>query len=404
MRHTRRDFLKAAIGTSALATLGLTESGMFVEPAIAGMGGNNKGTVLVAIQLTGGNDGLNTVVPYEDDEYGRNRTTLRLPTNELHKIDSSLGFHPRMSAFKKLYEDGYLSIVQGVGSVNPDRSHEGAMMVWHTAEPEKPNFQTGWLGRVADCAWKTNKTDTTATFVGPINQPFALNAENAIVPSIGSAGELVMQQANKSTNVSGDGSLLDFLRQSTNKAAEKSSRIEKVINPTGKGADYPSCQLARDLCTVGQLIRADIGIRVFLVELGGGGIGGFDNHANQLGNHCALLEQLAESVGAFVYDMKRDGLLDRVLLMTYSEFGRTLKENGRRGTGHGAGAPVFFAGGGLKGGVVGTHPSLTDLDNGALKFHTDFRQVYATVLDRWLGFDSKAVLGGHFETLDILKS
>jgi len=153
---------------------------------------------------------------------------------------------------------------------------------------------------------------------------------------------------------------------------------------------------------VAQLIRADIGIRIFFTELGGGGIGGFDNHANQLGNHCALLHQLSESVAAFVHDLKRDKLLDRVLLMTFSEFGRTVRENGRRGTGHGAAAPIFLAGGKLKSGLIGSHPSLTDLDNGALKFHIDFRRIYATVLDQWLGFESRTVLGRQFELLDIL--
>ena len=194
--------------------------------------------------------------------------------------------------------------------------------------------------------------------------------------------------------------LLQFLRQRTIDARAKNERIEAVLKtPAG---DYPSFGLARDLRTVAQLIRADIGIRIFFVELGGGGLGGFDNHANQLGNHCALLNQLAESVAAFVYDLKRDKQLDRVLLMTFSEFGRTVKENGRRGTDHGAAAPLFLAGGRVKGGLIGPHPSLTDLDKGALKVQTDFRRVYATVLDRWLGFESKPVLGGRFEPLDVL--
>jgi len=194
--------------------------------------------------------------------------------------------------------------------------------------------------------------------------------------------------------------LLQFLRQSTVDARAKSERIEAAIKVVG--GDYPSFGLARDLRTVAQLMRAGIGIRIFLVELGGGGLGGFDNHANQLGNHCALLNQLAESVGAFLYDLKLDRQLDRVLLMTFSEFGRTVKENGRRGTDHGAAAPMFLAGGRVKGGLLGAHPSLTDLDKGALKVHTDFRRVYATVLDRWLGFDSEPVLGGRFEPLDVL--
>jgi len=159
--------------------------------------------------------------------------------------------------------------------------------------------------------------------------------------------------------------------------------------------------LAGTLRIVAQLIRAELGVRIFFTELGGGGIGGFDNHANQLGNHCALLHQLSESVAAFVDDLQRDKLLDRVLLMTFSEFGRTVAENGRRGTGHGAGAPVFLAGGRLRGGLLGPHPSLTDLDAGAPRFHTDFRRVYATVLDRWLGLDAAGVLGEGFKPLDI---
>jgi uncharacterized protein (DUF1501 family) len=201
-----------------------------------------------------------------------------------------------------------------------------------------------------------------------------------------------------------DSTLLGLLRQGTRTAHAQSRRIQAVINASAGSPDYPSSGLARDLRTTAQLIRADIGIRVIFVELGGGGIGGFDNHANQLGNHCALLGQLAEAVSAFAHDLQRDKLLDRVLLMTFSEFGRTVKENGRRGTGHGAAAPVFLVGGKVKGGRVGPYPSLTDLDNGGLKFHTDFRQVYATVLDRWLGFDSQAVLGSRFEPLDVLKT
>jgi uncharacterized protein (DUF1501 family) len=386
-------------------------------------------TVLVVLQLTGGNDGLNTVVPYTDDEYARNRPTLCLPTGELHKIDSSLGFHPRMEAFSRLYKDGYLNIVQGVGCPNPDQNHERAMRMWHTADPQRPQRQTGWLGRVIDRAWSPTAPDTAAVFVGPIDRPFALNAENVVVPSIRSVEDLIVRSVpvwgerprspedvvrgrttyeetphGVTTSTKTDNPLLQFMRQSTLDARARSERVEAVVKTAGNSADYPQFGLARDLRTVAQLIRADIGIRIFFTELGGGGIGGFDNHANQLGNHCAMLHQLAESVAAFVYDLKRDKQLDRVLLMTFSEFGRTVKENGRRGTDHGVAAPMFLAGGRVKGGLVGPHPSLTDLDKGGLKMHTDFRKVYATVLDRWLGFESKPVLAGRFELLDVLKT
>jgi uncharacterized protein (DUF1501 family) len=157
-----------------------------------------------------------------------------------------------------------------------------------------------------------------------------------------------------------------------------------------------------ELRAIADLIRADLGIRIFFAELGGGGIGGFDNHANQLGNHCALLQQLSEAIAAFVENLAADRLLERVVLLTFSEFGRTVAENGRRGTDHGAAGPMFLAGGRVAGGVHGAHPSLADLDAGALKHHTDFRSVYATVLDRWLAVPSAAVLGGRFDPLPFL--
>jgi uncharacterized protein (DUF1501 family) len=169
------------------------------------------------------------------------------------------------------------------------------------------------------------------------------------------------------------------------------------------GTAYPEFGLAQRLQTIAQLLRANVGIRIFFVEPGSGGFGGFDNHANQRGNHCAMLEHVSESVAAFLDDLKRDRLLDRILLMTFSEFGRTVTENGRRGTDHGVAAPMFLAGGRVKGGLVGRHPSLADLDKDALKFHTDFRQVYATVLNGWLGYDSKAVLGRQFDAIDLFR-
>jgi uncharacterized protein (DUF1501 family) len=250
-------------------------------------------------------------------------------------------------------------------------------------------------------------------FVGPIAQPFGLNAKNVVVPSIDELQNLTINEMpghQKSHNKhiaqlarsNQNNQLMKFLQQCTLNAHTNSERIEAVINKTAKTTNYPQFELAKSLHMVAQLIRADIGIRIFFTELGGGGIGGFDNHANQLGNHCSLLHHLSESIAAFINDLKRDKILNRVLLMTFSEFGRTVKENGRRGTGHGAAAPIFLAGGRLKSGLVGSHPSLTDLDDGALKFHTDFRNVYATMLDRWLGFDSSKVLDKQYDSLNIL--
>jgi uncharacterized protein (DUF1501 family) len=200
-----------------------------------------------------------------------------------------------------------------------------------------------------------------------------------------------------------DNALLDLLRQNTKSSHTISRRIE-AVSKAGGNSNYPQFTLAKNFRTIAQLIRADVGIRIYFTELGGDGFGGFDNHANQIGNHCALLHQLSESVAAFVNDLKSDKLLDNVLLMTFSEFGRTVAENGRRGTGHGAAAPVFVAGGKIKGGLTGSHPDMSDLVNNSQKFHTDFRRVYATVLDKWLGFDSKIVLGKQYDTVNFLNA
>ncbi len=407
MSHTRRNFLKGALGASVFMPFGAAMPNLLTSPAMAAKKRDDRDTVLVLVQLSGGNDGLNTVVPYADDEYGRNRSTLRMPTKDLHKINSYIGFHPRMGSFMRLYKEGRLTIVRGVGSPYPDRSHENAMRVWHTADPDNLGRQRGWLGRAVDNEWTPTTTNAPAVFVGAISRPFALNARNVIIPSVRSGGDLVASQAGGAVELSRintDKSLLSFVRQCRASGYANSRRIEAAAKRAGGTAEYPAFGLAGDLRTVAQLIRADIGIRIFLVELGGGGIGGFDNHANQLGNHCAMLHQLSESIAGFVDDLNGDKLLDRVLLMTFSEFGRILKENGRRGTNHGNAAPTFFAGGKLKGGLVGTHPSLTDLDNGALKHDIDFRRVYATVLDKWLGFESQLTLDKQYKPLNILNT
>ena len=415
MSSTRREFLKSAIGGSAVLSLAPALPSLLTRAAVVGDGPDSDGdTILVVVQLSGGNDGLNTVVPYEDDAYGRSRSTLRLTGREVHKIESDLGFHPEMQAFWQLYQEGLASVVQGVGYPNNDRSHDVALREWHTARPGDMTCQTGWLGRAIDSVAEQDAVVAPGAFVGPIATPFALNAERSVVPSIVRAEQFALREpglmgrdvAGRDVSATGsrggDSSLLEHIRRTSEAARAGSRRVRQVLDAGGGGADYPSLQLAGLLKMIAQLIRADLGTRIFFTELGGGGIGGFDNHAGQRDNHAALLSQLSESVAAFARDLQRDGTLSRVLLMTFSEFGRTLSENGRRGTGHGAAAPSLLVGGRLRGGLVGRHPSLTDLDNDAPKFHTDYRRLYATVLEEWLGFDCRPVLGRDYEPLDVL--
>ena len=386
-------------------------------------GGTSAGDrVLVVVQLSGGNDGLNTVVPFGDDKYYKLRPTIAVPSKALHPIDTYLGWHPRMEACGRLYQEGFLTVVQGVGYPRPDGDHAVSMRHWQTAQPQQAACQTGWLGRAVDCVSAPDETVAPAVFVGNIRQPLTFRAQRAVVPSVRSAQGLVLhrlagaeegdQPAQTAADLARlsraehDSPILSFVQRSMLAACDKSERVRRAIDGGATDAPdrYPSYQLAQTLRLVAQLIRADAGIRVFGVELGGDGFGGFDSHANQLGNHDALLHQLSQSVGAFADDLRRDELWDRVLLMTFSEFGRTIAENGRRGTDHGSAAPMLLMGGRVRGGLVGPHPSLSEPESGGLKFHTDFRRVYATLLDQWLTVDSQSILGERFEPLPVLHS
>jgi uncharacterized protein (DUF1501 family) len=367
--------------------------------------------------LAGGNDGLNTVVPFNDDHYARSRPTIRLRENQLHKIDSQLGFAPQLNAFKRLLDEGRLSVVQGVGYPNSDRNHDSAMRIWQTGQPKGAATSAGWLGQVVDQAYRPEEGNSPGVFVGQLELPTAMLAHRMAVPKLTSAAQYTLHPQGEAgtarrerlaksaalprTDVSNP--FLKLLTRGTVAACAASARVEAVVRAKSN-LGYPRYQLADRLQTIAQLIRAELGIRVFYTELGGSEPGGFDNHSNQLANHGVLLEELAESVAAFVDDLRHDGLLDRVLLFTFSEFGRSLAENGRHGTDHGAAAPMFLAGGRLRGGLVGPHPNLADLDAGAPRFHTDFRQVYATLADRWLGLDSRAILGQAFPPLELFST
>ena len=421
MSPTRRDFLKTSLGTATLVSLGPTLPSFLHRTALAAAPRRKAGdTVLIVVQLAGGNDGLNTVVPFDRDEYGRHRDTLRIKAGEVLKFTDSLGFHPRLEGFRRLYQDGHLSIVQGVGYPNPHGGHFESMRYWQSARPHDASRQTGWLGRAIDALAAPDDPTVPAVFVGDTPQPFTLNAERSIVPSLRSLDDGLLRtppgagdsaqyrrrlaDAAELPRAQAQNPLLDFTRRSTLAAYANVQQVEQAAQArtAAKAGEYPNIPLAQMFRTVAQLIRADLGIRIYYTELGGNEPGGFDNHAAQRDNHAALLHQLSRSVTALVDDLQQDRLLDRVLLMTFSEFGRTLAENGRRGTDHGSAAPTFLVGGKVKGGLIGPHPSLTELESGGPKSHTDFRRVYATVLKRWLGLDSQPILTDEFAPLDLI--
>jgi uncharacterized protein (DUF1501 family) len=417
MSYTRREFLTSMIGASSFLSLAPTFPAFLPRAAAAAAEQDGAdGRALVVLQLSGGNDGLNSVVPYADDAYGRNRHTLRLTAPQVLRIDDYLGLHPELKDFHRLLSDGQLTVVQGVGYPHNNRDHDAAMREWHTGRPGEPLCPTGWIGRAADVLVAQAPAELPAVFVGPIAAPFALNAQTAILPAIRTPQQLTRttswgprdasapDDATVATQLAhADHPLARFAADASRAAQVLAGRVETVLAAGSETtADYPHYTLAQQLRMVAQLLRAEVGIRVYFVELGGGGIGGFDNHANQRDNHAALLREMSASMAAFVRELQRDNLLSRVLLMTFSEFGRTVTENGRRGTDHGAAAPVFLAGGGVQGGLFGPHPSLTDLDQDALKFSVDYRSLYATLLHRWLGLDPVAILGQNYAMIDVI--
>jgi uncharacterized protein (DUF1501 family) len=411
---TRRQFLQTTLGSSTLLSMGLTAPAFLARVASAAQNGSS-GNVLVVVQLSGGNDGLNTVVPYADEAYEKNRIVLRIPKDQVLKVDSHAGLHPQMTGFRKLIEDGRLTIAQGVGYPNPDRSHFRSMDIWHTAKPAVEDKSNGWLGRSLDCSLAGSSSatggDVPALHLGPSPLPLALLSLKTAVPSIESlesfrlradGGALPLPSLSKLAEAARPDApeLLEFMRHSTLYAYTSSQEVQEVLKQEKEASGYPGTVLSQKLKQIAQLIDAGLNTRIYYVSHDG-----FDTHANQLGGHAALLGELSGAVSAFVDDLARRGQLDRVLVLCFSEFGRRVRENASQGTDHGTAAPVFLAGGRVQPGIVGAQPSLTDLDGeGDLRFHTDFRRLYATLLDRWLACPSEAVLGEKFEPLPLLKT
>jgi uncharacterized protein (DUF1501 family) len=413
MKHTsRRELLKVGLtGLSVVSLSGTLPAFMsqFAYGAPATNPSVSNDNILVVVQLSGGNDGLNTVVPYTNDVYHKARKNIGIKDRFL-KLDDNLALNPGMTAFKKMFDDGKLAIINGCGYPEPSRSHFRSMEIWQTANPAE-SVPVGWLGHYLDHAIRGTATDN---FMRAINigseLPQALVAEGPPMPSIGSiedfrlrydpASEYDPKTADKilrdlnAMHVSSPA--LQYLsRQTTNAiiAADKMHNLKGYKTD----ANYPFNSLGPQLRTIAQLISGNFGTKLFYCETGG-----FDTHANQTNGHEQTLKGVADSIAAFLADLTAKGLSEKVTVMCFSEFGRRVQENDSNGTDHGAAGPMFLAGGRVKGGLHGAYPSLTELDSGDLKYTTDFRRVYATLLDQWLNVDSTDVLKNRFEPLKIL--
>lgn len=412
MHPNRRDFLRASLAGGSLVSMGLAVPGFLSRTALAAPAAGKPGsreTILVVIQLTGGNDGLNTVVPFGDDAYARLRTSLRLPAAQLKKIDDHIGLHPSLDGLFGLLQDQALCIVQGIGYPNPNQSHFRSMDIWQAGSTEKDRAE-GWIGKAL------GKMPAAPSFhLAHPNEasPLALAGAPARVPSLTSLQDFQLHTGSlggadqKEQRALIEGSvrtqsdqpgLLDFVRRTAVNSYDNSRRLQEIGKNYRPNVPYPATPLAERLKLAAQLIDADLGARIFYVS-----IDGFDTHAGQLQPHANLLKQLSDAMTAFYRDLAARGHKDRLLLLTFSEFGRRAKENGSQGTDHGSAAPMFLVGAKVKAGLVGAHPSLTQLEMGNLKHHTDFRQVYAAVLEKWLGVPSKEVLGQEFQPVGLFK-
>ena len=386
----RRSFLKGALALPAAVAL----PGLFARAAFAAGPGDE---VLVLVRLDGGNDGLNTVIPFGDDLYYRARPGLGVPAGQVGRLDDHLGLHPALAGLRGAWDDGALAIVQGVGYPNSSRSHFTSTDIWHTAYTTPPERWSGWVGRALD---RTAAGEVPALQLDPAPLSLALTGERVVVPAVADAESFrVRGRKDLLTALVArprDGETLERIRQAGASAYVTSSRLEAALGD-GAADGYPDTNLARRLWQIARLIEGGLPARVYAVRLSG-----FDTHSRQANAHAALLRTLGDALGAFQRDLKATGLDKRVLAMTYSEFGRRVAENRSLGTDHGAAAPMFVMGGAVKGGLKGAHPSLADLDEGDLRHHTDFRQVYATILERWLKVDSKAVLGKAYAPVKFL--
>ncbi len=393
----RKEFLQ--VGSLATASFMLPKFlKAFEKPMMVPPG--NK--VVVVIQFSGGNDGLNTVIPVRNDIYYKARPGIGIAKEKALIVNDDTGLNPALEAFKGLYDEGNLAIMNSVGYPNPDRSHFRSMDIWHSASASNEYINTGWVGRYLDAQCKGCDKPTQAmelddvlglALKGEHNKGLAFKDPKKLFNS--SNGKYFKDvNANHQTGEE----TIDYLYKTMSETISSADYIyqQSKVHPTTEM--YPATSLGRDLKTIASLIFSDINTKVYYVSLGS-----FDTHVNQEGQQKRLFTELNNAVKAFTSDLKKNNRFNDVLMMTFSEFGRRVTQNASGGTDHGTANNMFFISGGLKQkGVLNAMPDLADLNEGDLKHKVDFKNVYATVLNKWLGADDKMILGGKFETLNFI--
>ncbi len=407
---SRREFLARGlygigVGGVLPVVLGRTSAALAAQALQGTSMERHPERILVVVELSGGNDGLNTIVPYADPTYYRARPRLGIPERDLLKANSSYGFHPSMVGFERLYKDGHLGVVHGCGYDHPSLSHFSSMGFWHTGVPNGGE-PLGWLGRLADHSYQPS-TRNVIVDLG--------NSQSLAVRS-GKHSPLVFEDparfrrdgsdaqkealAALSQPATSANAALEFLASTAQNAAESSDFVRQATSGYRTPIDYGiGGGLASNLQRVAALIKAEMPTRLYYVTYSGNS---FDTHVQQADLHSRLLMYTADAIRGFMDDVKRIGRGNDVAMMVFTEFGRRVEENGSLGTDHGTATPMFLLGEKVHGGFYGKHPSLTDLDDGNMKMTTDFRSVYSTVIKEWLGYDdTAAVLKGQFAPLGV---
>jgi len=428
--HTRREFLSTGLkGVGLLATSAFVPT--FITRTAAATGAARDSSILVVVQLSGGNDGLNTVVPFANDLYAKARPTLHLTGKETLKLDDSLGLHPSLIEFKNEYDAGRMAIVQNVGYPNPSRSHFRSMEIWQSGRDENdPSQREGWLGRYFDAqcegADPTRRPGEIGMSFGKVMPQAFRNRSNVGLaisdpqtfqwnPSgetstLASVQETIFKKLNQPNGGSGrmspanaggitgnEPDTINFLRHTAMNAVLAGDTIRGLLKKQKNRGSYPDGALAAQLQMVAKLIAGDFPSRVYYLAQGG-----YDTHSQQRDNHTRLLGDFSQSVGAFLADLRKQTISEKVTVLAFSEFGRRVAENGSQGTDHGAAAPLFLFGDNVKGGLHGPPPDLADLDDGDVKHQIDFRQVYASLLDNWLKTSSAKILGREFPGIPVV--
>lgn len=359
---------------------------------------------MVVLQLSGGNDGLNTVIPVRNDIYYRSRPRIGIVREKALSLTDEVGLHPTLTAFKEAYDDGSLSILNGVGYPNPDRSHFRSMDIWHTGSQSNEYVTTGWLGRYLDaqcngCAKPTQALEIddvlSLALKGDQMKGLALKDPKRLY---GTSNEKFFKDISTQHKNRQDEQPVEYLYKTMAETLSSADYIfqQSRLHPTN--AEYPKTELGNSLKTIASLILSDINTKVYYVSLGS-----FDTHTNQEMQQQRLFKEMNEAVGSFVKDLKKNNRFNDVLLFSFSEFGRRVAQNASGGTDHGTANNMFLLSGGLKQkGVLNPLPDLSDLDGGDLKYKIDFKNVYATVLHNWLGADDQKILGTKYDRLSFL--